>query len=92
MPDENVKAGVKNVCYSTDGLNWTPLGKAESFDIVPDCDVPTPKVDDWSGSLRMETVYVSRKDYKFLRRLLGLMRLSHVWAYRRERKGHPRCR
>lgn len=92
MPDENVKIGIKNVCYSTDGVNWTPLGKVESFEIVSDYDEPTPKVDDWSGSLTMETLYVSRKEVKFLRKLLGLKRFDHVWAYRRERKGHPRCR
>lgn len=92
MPDKNVNTGIKNVYYSTDGVNWTPLGKVVSFEIAPDDDTPTPKFDNWADSLEMEMLYFKRRDFKRLRKLLGYTRLDHVWAYRLERKGHPRCR
>lgn len=72
---------------STDGISWTPVGKVESItstEAVGSCSCLPPS--------ETITLTVSIDGFKWLCRLLGLPRLDSVRAYRRERKGHPRCR
>lgn len=79
-----------------DGITWTPVGKVEEQELTVSTNQSEPSyrelmADDF-GTLKMEKLYVSRKTFKWLRKLLGYTRLDYVWAYRHERKGHPRCR
>ena len=87
MPEKDAPDFSHVVYIGTDGINWTPIGKVESL-------TSTETVDSCSCFPCSETITltVSIDDFKWLCRLLGLPRLDSVRAYRRERKGHPRCR
>ena len=79
-----------------DGITWTPvghIGQQESFSCAETVE-PCPNLLRGSETVTLDvsTIRVSTKKFMWLRRWLGYMRLDYVWAYRRERKGHPRCR
>lgn len=100
MPERDAPEFVHGGYISADGIKWTSLGEAEPFGVEED---PTSN-QEWDADTllrikELETVtfwaeklYVSRKVYRWLRMWLGYKRLDYVWQYRRERKGHPRCR
>ena len=79
-----------------DGITRTPvghIGQQESFSCAETVE-PCPSLlrSSETVTLNVSTIRVSTKEFMWLRRWLGYMRLDYVWAYRRERKGHPRCR
>ena len=100
MPERDAPESAHGGYISADGIKWAPVGEAEPFGVAED---PTSNPE-WDAdtllrikepetvTLRMEKLYVSRKAYSWLRMWLGYKRLDYVWQYRRERKGHPRCR
>lgn len=100
MPERDASEFAHGGYISADGIKWTPVGEAESFYVAEDPDgspmwdadtllrIKEPE----TVTLRAEKLYVSRKVYCWLRMWLGYKRLDYVWQYRRERKGHPRCR
>ena len=77
-----------------DGITWTPVGHIDLQESTFCCepDDAFPDVKDLLSTSETMTLDVSFVDFKWLRKLLGLPRYDFIWAYRRERKGHPRCR
>lgn len=76
-----------------DGIKWEPLARGSvafdvAFDVGADVpDVPTLMAEE-TVTLNVSEMKVSVRDFKWLRRLLGYMRLNYIWQYRKERKGH----
>lgn len=81
-PASNVYVGF----IGDDGIEWEPLARGSvAFDVGADVpDVPTLMAEE-TVTLNVK---VSVKDFKWLRRLLGYMRLNYIWQYRKERKCH----
>lgn len=100
MPERDASEFAHGGYISADGIRWTPVGEAEPFGVAEGA----TGAREWNAdtllrikgpetvTLRAEKLYVSRKVYRWLRMWLGYKRLDYVWQYRRERKGHPRCR
>lgn len=100
MPEKDA-SDFSHVGYiSADGIKWASVGETEPFCVAEDsgnspmwdADTLLRIKEPETVTLRMEKLYVSRKTYSWLRMWLGYKRLDYVWQYRRERKGHPRCR
>lgn len=72
-----------------DGIEWKPLARGSAaFDVSADVlDVPTLMAEE-TVTLNVSEMKVSVREFKWLRRLLGYVRLNYIWQYRRERKGN----
>lgn len=100
MPERDASEFAHGGYISVDGIKWTPVSEAEPFGVtkgatgtrVWDADTLLRIKEPETVTLRARKLYVSRKVYCWLRMWLGYKRLDYVWQYRRERKGHPRCR
>lgn len=96
MPPEDAPKAYYVGYVNDGGIQWVPDSVGLSQEFPTDQDLNEPSYYDLLredlGTLKAEVVYVDIKTFRWLRRMLGYTRLDYVWAYRRERKGHPRCR
>lgn len=87
MPDDETTAET-GAFYVIDEDAWVPLGKIKEAPLTSLHDYAAEVFD--PPKLNSIPITVNWIDWQFIRRYLGLPRLSYVWQYRRWNKGHRR--